>query len=58
MARAEAGCLARSDSLRSGRDPSLQLRSMTGVLYISASAIYYFMFKERKTAASTAAASV
>ncbi|MCJ8010887.1 MFS transporter [Paenibacillus sp. KQZ6P-2] len=32
--------------------------SMTGVLYISASAIYYFMFKERKTAASTAAASL
>ncbi|MEC0370571.1 MFS transporter [Paenibacillus chibensis] len=30
--------------------------SMTGVLYISASAIYYFMFKERRTSASKAAA--
>ncbi|BFH63610.1 MFS transporter [Paenibacillus azoreducens] len=32
--------------------------SMTGVLYISASAIYYFMFKESKTAAQKAAVSV
>ncbi|MWV43295.1 MFS transporter [Paenibacillus sp. HJL G12] len=32
--------------------------SMTGVLYISASAIYYFMFKERKTAAPKATVSV
>ncbi|KHF33018.1 hypothetical protein CM49_04795 [Paenibacillus sp. P1XP2] len=30
--------------------------SMTGVLYITASAMYYFMFKEGKTAASKAAA--
>lgn len=32
--------------------------SMTGVLYITASAIYYFMFKEGKTAASKAAAAM
>ncbi|MEC0240318.1 MFS transporter [Paenibacillus dokdonensis] len=32
--------------------------SMTGVLYISASAIYYFMFKERRTAAAETAVSM
>ncbi|WP_136604883.1 MFS transporter [Paenibacillus dokdonensis] len=32
--------------------------SMTGVLYISASAIYYFMFKERKTTATETAISM